>query len=465
MRKKRRIIPKRSNFLGLRYRDTLRDYGTVWFPPDMIDWGALPMFKRPILRRLALAQQDLAFQQVFHATRDIQGKLTRESIRIQRLREMLRDTRQRRDTICTAAELVVQKYIQTVFAIVLRRATEGIRNRAEVRRIQQQMTDQLTPHEFAGYHGLSHDLVCRLLGHHPLIAFGRGSRSPKVYFTSHASGLWRHRIQELFQWDDHAGRKLRGWDTEPFRQLAREIYRIVEQEVDAETASSFFSTILQKANENLLILLHYDCDKLSVLQKRLSSTEPGDASLHPRAIPPLERTQWIMAQVPPEDRDAYYEVKRYKGKGIPSAAAVICEKVSAGSLMVCGTDKVEKDKMAGVLYVPSLFGISMKLEHARRFNRLLGQKTGDEYTTEESTPSATDEEESDDEGEDDEGEYDEEENDEGEYDEGEDEEGEDDEGEDEAGENEEGEEDEGEDDEGEDDEGEDDEGEDDEGGK
>ena len=52
----------------------------------MIDWAALPVFKRSILRRLALAQQDPAFQQVFHATRDIQHKLTRESTKCEQKR-------------------------------------------------------------------------------------------------------------------------------------------------------------------------------------------------------------------------------------------------------------------------------------------------------------------------------------------------------------------------------------------
>ena len=98
-------------FLGLCYGDTLRDCGTVWLPPEMINWGALPVFKRSILRRLALAQQDPAFQQVFHATQDIQGKLTRESIRMQRLREMVRNARQHNKALFTGAELVVQKYI------------------------------------------------------------------------------------------------------------------------------------------------------------------------------------------------------------------------------------------------------------------------------------------------------------------------------------------------------------------
>ena len=82
--------------------------------------------------------------------------------------------------------------------------------------------------------------------------------------------------------------------------------------------------------------------------------------------------QWIIAQVPPAERDAYYETMRYTGKGIPSAAAAIRRTVEDVDLLVCGTDMVEKDKRAGLLYNPFLFGLSIELGYARRFNRLVG---------------------------------------------------------------------------------------------
>ena len=82
--------------------------------------------------------------------------------------------------------------------------------------------------------------------------------------------------------------------------------------------------------------------------------------------------QWIIAQVPPADRDAYYKVMRYQGTGIPSAAAAIRQSVKYTELLVCGMDKVKKDKMAGVIYVPSLFSIILELGYARRFNCLVG---------------------------------------------------------------------------------------------
>ena len=40
-------------------------------------------------------------------------------------------------------------------------------------------------------------------------------------------------------------------------------------------------------------------------------------------------------------------------------------------------DKVEKDKIVGVIYIPSLFSIILELGYTRRFNYLVGQKTGD----------------------------------------------------------------------------------------
>ena len=65
----------------------------------------------------------------------------RESIWMQHLWAMLRNGKQCHKAIVIGGELVVQKYIQTVFVIVLRRATEGITNGAEVQKIQQRMTD------------------------------------------------------------------------------------------------------------------------------------------------------------------------------------------------------------------------------------------------------------------------------------------------------------------------------------
>ena len=59
-------------------------------------------------------------------------------------------------------------------------------------------------------------------------------------------------------------------------------------------------------------------------------------------------------------------------------------------------DKVKKNKIIGVIYILSLFNITLELGYTRRFNHLISQKIGDINSAEGSITSTIDEEESED---------------------------------------------------------------------
>ena len=66
---------------------------------------------------------------------------------------------------------------------------------------------------------------------------------------------------------------------------------------------------------------------------------------------------------------------RYQGIGIPSTTITICQLVKYTKLLVYNIDKIKKNKIVEVIYIPSLFSITLELGYIQRFNHLIGQKT------------------------------------------------------------------------------------------
>ena len=158
-------------------------------------------------------------------------------------------------------------------------------------------------------------------------------------------------------------------------------------------------TALPDANTNMVIspnistlsiLLHYDCNKLSIIRKALPH-HAKEMQADIRSQSALERNQWIMVRVRPEDMGAYNQALSYQGKGRPPTTKVIWTTMMRQTLLVASTDKV-KLPMAGLLTGPSKFGIYMSLDYARHFRRLLERETGGRDAIKGSTSlSATDE--------------------------------------------------------------------------
>ena len=369
--------PAIEEVFGLQYRDALQEYGTVWLPSDIIMWEGLPLFTRAILPQLALAQQDNAFQRIFHATTDIQDKLTRTSMRARWFRQYTKEARgdwsgtdeetpppgMMTPVFSLGAELAIQMYIQKVFSIILARAVEGTSDRAEKQRIKQRYTARLTDDELLGLEGLNHALVARLLGDEsPLVVFGRGGRA-NAYFKSHATGQWISRVRELFTWNDHPGRKMRGWENEPYRQFARQMYRIVAQEINILTAEQFLNELAIVAHRRLLTILQYDYDKLSVMRKAFSHhSEYTREKIQEQTM--IERTQWLVAQVPPDSINDYRAAKK---TGHNHNVHAVRQSISKHGLLVSGaTSHIYKE--AGLIDDPKYIGWNTRMARAKAFH-------------------------------------------------------------------------------------------------
>ena len=83
-------LPPEREVTGLALRDSLERYGVAWLPREMFNWDPFSSFTRGALRRLALALDLHGFQQIFHATKGIQEKLSRQSLETSLLRQIIK---------------------------------------------------------------------------------------------------------------------------------------------------------------------------------------------------------------------------------------------------------------------------------------------------------------------------------------------------------------------------------------
>ena len=265
----------------------------------------------------------------------------------------------------TAAELIVQQYIQKVFSILFTRAAEGLTPTDQVLS-RKRLSERLSKDELAGLRGLSFVMVKRLLGAAPHIVFARARKNThngtrQVYFESHASGKWVDRVRELFTWDDHPDRKLRGWDREPFRRFARQTYNIINQEINTATADKFLESLTQIASKHLLIILQYDYDKLSVMRK--GSKHHGE---HTRAaikeLLMLDRTQWLIAQFPPHLHQDFEKAMVHNSAGLAIRTSILDVLVASESSNIA-------DRLGGLITDPARMGINIELGYAQAFNQ------------------------------------------------------------------------------------------------
>lgn len=384
--------PKTIEVLGLGLREMVRNLGVAWLPADMFLWESLPMFKRSTLRSLALAQDDNGFQQIFHATKGIQEKLSRQSIKIGLFRDKVsaaieedpaslsprRIINSGHSVFALGSELVIQQYIQRIFAILATRKNEdsALDSPSDTKdhpSAQKVFRLRLSNDELAGFRGLSFAIIRRLLSHppHTILAReptkGKGVNAKQPYFESSSTGLWIDRVRELFLWGDHQDRKVRGWNNEPFRQLTRQIYRIFEQECNQAAADRFLEQLAWHAHLRLLIILQYDYDKLSVL-KKASKHNGEETRVAIKTSSSLARTQWFMPQFPPHLHRSFQAAEQHVDRCEPPTAQILGSAFLNKEMLV---HKQSSTQWSGVPRDPHVFRLKTKLDKAEYFSHEL----------------------------------------------------------------------------------------------
>ena len=307
-----------TSCLGLGFRDSIQKHGTIWLDASMIMWESLPCFKPELLPRLPLTRSSL--QQNMHVDRDISATMERQDQIRTLFRARVKAAAEaggtsgdlwlepRFDQVCAAgSQMIIQQYIQEVFAILHKRVMLDVIPQDRVA-VSRKWKARLPPVIYEGRRGLCHVVVRVLLGEEPRIIKARPPRHDtaasgrQAYFGAYHETLrWKDRLRALFHWNDHDG-KPRGWENAGFRQLTRALHAIIVQETGDEGGRLFLDTLADQATRLLWIIPQYDYDRLSVMQKA-SKHHSRQTQAHVLGQNALQRTNWLVPVLDPEDHD------------------------------------------------------------------------------------------------------------------------------------------------------------------
>ncbi len=300
--------------LGLNYRSSLERYGLAWLPNRLMNWTGTPRFTPEAQQHLALTRN--AFQITFHRARNIQDLVNRENefdkLFIEMMQERLNhiaDSKAHQQSLnfalISAASLIIQCYIQDVFALLATRVPSP-RNLPQSRRHAAteltNFTSSLTANEAAGLAGLSYPMVERLLNLPPRLVEPRASKKglQDGGLRRYHTGLWPDKLTGLFAWDNVESLDKpihRNWQRTSFRTLTRKLAFIISNELGAEGHAIFLQKITSLAAAKLWIIPHYDSQRLSIMYTKGSTHRDINTQEIVQTLTPLQRTQWLMPQM------------------------------------------------------------------------------------------------------------------------------------------------------------------------
>lgn len=348
---------------GLGLDRIIQLHGTAWLPRELFHWHT----PTPCMSQEAIQEQSLArsrFQQTFRHSHTIQQRIEDEGVVFQCLRKLLTEqtegsSMKRRLALEVAAQMVVRAYVQEVIRILANRWDHSTAGVGTTRRLREFVKHcNLTANEAAGLDGLTYGFVEKMVGSDLRLVEVRADRSNSKarngvsQLAKYNTGLWADKVFGLFDFDDPAigDTKRRGWEKASFRQLYQRLYHFLSQQVSRGAALAFTQKVKTCSSQKLLIILHYDLDKLSVLYKaskhHASGTKEKIADLTE-----LERTNWVIPQIAKEYRaDAYWawegRFRRQRDGTVPTATnkgeRLRRVQQALGELLVYGYfDKVE----------------------------------------------------------------------------------------------------------------------------
>ena len=285
--------------LGLNYDRCHQRHGLALLPADLIEWQGLPTFSPHLIGRLGLAKngfgrhlhQGQTLHHKVHADVGLIGSYKQRLVTSLTLPEDSEDENGRPTVFQLGAELVIQAYIQEIWAILKRR--HGQEDKDVVR-------EQLSAWESAGLMGCSFDMIEKLFDDEPHVIYvKRAPRRGTSLFAQYDMNTWAGRLSALFRWNDQRqpSDKIRGWEHSPFRVLSKRLAFVIDEELGSAAAEEFVSVLISHAARKLWIIPQFDLDKLSVMRK--TSKHHGTSTREViRALSEWDRTNWIMPQLP-----------------------------------------------------------------------------------------------------------------------------------------------------------------------
>ena len=320
------------------------------------------------------------FQKSFKHMPDIQKKLKQENRFFATFRSYLTRAKQyprgsvsfdrnSKYAIYLGAELIVQEFIKDIFSLLADRFECGVKDESARKTI---FLEPLDEDEANGLVGLDFGTVETLLRGQPNVSLAKAAaRHMNSHFTQYKTGLWRDKLMGLFLWDDNPtvsnDDKKRGWENMPFRRLARSLYSLVRREYDDATARRFLVALRTVASQKIWIIPQYDIDKISGLRKSSPKIDL-DTGKTIDSLSDLERTNWLMPQLPQTHFEVIKSVERDLDLEICGGSA-FKKLMSALSnpLISLLTDNSHKTRTKGLPKYLSSYGWDMALYKARDF--------------------------------------------------------------------------------------------------
>ncbi|KAI4154771.1 MAG: hypothetical protein LQ341_000296 [Variospora aurantia] len=371
---------------GLDYQGILKTHGIISLP-QLFLWEGLLSIRPDIIPRLGLTN---AFQQHFRVQRDIATLVTRQDRVLGRLRELvlevksLPNTHAWRDSdtsmrfYSTAAELVIQIYVKRVWEILKQRLTKGLK-RQPAQRARRQFDAILSPSQRQGLEGLTYSSVSRVLGFEPRITFIRQAKLEdnrhRYFLAYHSTGFWVDRLRALFYFGDREDELERKWEQEPFRTFTRQVYGIIEDELDTTWAEDWLNYLVHFAARKLLIIPHYDNSRAYVEYQGAEPNRHSPEVTH-TTWPRLQRLNWIVAVIPRRLRDYYPAacgtapvIDAQRSAREQQAAQRICKATITKfhNLKVAAAEMSKDERATRIVKDPKTLGLDVHLSFAADF--------------------------------------------------------------------------------------------------
>ena len=206
------------------------------------------------------------------------------------------------DVKLLAAELVIRQYVRDVLDILVERASL-IKDKDDHR--AQNLLAAMDKNFCDGTRGLWAGAIRTILGYVPNVVSLRPrdgvttSNGNQATFVGYNDGSWVGRIKALFCWDDDLD-KPRLWENAKYRVLRARLYAVMTKHLTVSQLDTFEPTLISVAARKLLILPHFDREKLSIMSKAyVGHSRETQAAI--RETSQLDRTNWIMPTFPDQE--------------------------------------------------------------------------------------------------------------------------------------------------------------------
>ncbi|KJK73426.1 hypothetical protein H634G_11351 [Metarhizium anisopliae BRIP 53293] len=230
---------------GLNFEGSMRDSGLAWLPRGLFNWFDLHMHDELV--------SSTTF--VFNGLKGVFANWKAVET-VDRAYKKARELEQHlRNAAPNEHEVVVDQMRKMVYQQF---ALHVIRQVCTDRNLENDTSNIEDGAIFQGHHGLSVDVIRRLIGEEPRYGQTRGGRRE-------LGNTYPQRVRDIFGWDDGIART--SWDHCYYRQLSRRFYRAISIKFGVASADDWKAALGRRALRYFWIIPQYDKNQLFIRPK------------------------------------------------------------------------------------------------------------------------------------------------------------------------------------------------------